>query len=89
MKTHSLKTWPQYFEAIARGIKTAEFRKDDRLFQAGDTLDLQEYDPDESPPRYTGRSIRMTVSHILRGPAAGIPEGYAMLSLQRPDSLKG
>ena len=54
--THALKCWPQYFQAIVSGTKTYELRReDDRRFSCGDTLVLQEYDPQshtftETPP---------------------------------------
>lgn len=40
MKTHELKTWPKYFEAVRTGVKTFEIRKDDRdeRFKVGDRL---------------------------------------------------
>ena len=43
MTIHELKIWPQYFDAIASGIKTFEVRKDDRGFAVGDTLVLKEW----------------------------------------------
>lgn len=39
---HDLKILPQYFQAVAEGRKTFEIRKDDRGFQAGDTVRLYE-----------------------------------------------
>lgn len=59
MKTHYLKTLPAYFDAVHRGDKTFEIRSNDRDFQTGDTLVLQEYHPqrDETrgaPPRPAG-----------------------------------
>lgn len=44
-KVHHLKTWPDYFAAVRRGSKTFEVRTNDRDFQVGDLLVLQEYDP--------------------------------------------
>lgn len=35
---HELKTWPDFFDAIWNNEKHFELRKDDRGFQAGDTL---------------------------------------------------
>ena len=43
---HELKILPPYFEAVIDGRKTFEIRKDDRGFQAGDTVMLREYDPE-------------------------------------------
>lgn len=44
-KVHELKTEPAYFDAVLRGDKTFEVRKNDRDFQTGDTLVLKEFDP--------------------------------------------
>ena len=43
--SHDLKTLPVYFDAVLRGDKTFEVRKNDRDFQTGDTLVLKEWDP--------------------------------------------
>lgn len=44
-KTHSVKSWPTEFEAVADGIKTFEVRRNDRDYQPGDVLVLREYVP--------------------------------------------
>lgn len=71
-----LKTEPAMWVAIRDGRKTAEFRRDDRGFEVGDVLQLC-YGSDLP-------IIEKCVSHIVRGPAFGIPAGFAMLSLQEP-----
>lgn len=76
MTTHHLKTWPEYFQAVADGRKPFEVRRDDRDFQDGDTLVLQEYDEG-----YTGASLRASVSYVLRSPLF-VKSGYAILGLQ-------
>ena len=79
--SHDLKTLPVYFDAVLRGDKTFEVRKNDRDFQTGDTLVLKEWDPDARGPEtvssgglpqaprmpgaYTGREIMATASYIL------------------------
>ena len=45
-KTHTLKTWPEYFSAVVLGHKRFEIRKNDRDFSVGDTLILEEYNPE-------------------------------------------
>lgn len=88
MTTHILKEQPDPFLAVEIGAKTSEFRKYDRNFQVGDDLILMEWNPSigfcspkyESIPKWTGRAIRKTISHIQTG--FGIPEGYCVLSLR-------
>lgn len=77
---HELKTWPEYFKAIEDGRKNFEVRYNDRNFQVGDTLILQEYDPDKK--RFTGEWERRIVSYILPGGGFGIEQGYVILGLR-------
>lgn len=77
---HDLKTWPEPFQAVWERRKCAEFRADDRGFRDGDALILREFDPDSG--RYIGRSVGVTITHVCRGGAFGIPVGYAMLSFR-------
>jgi hypothetical protein len=62
---HKLKTWPEYFQASWDKKKTADLRKDDRNYQVGDILSLEEYDPANN--RYSGRWITAEVRDIVRG----------------------
>lgn len=86
MKVHVLKVWPEFYWPLVKGQKTAEFRKDDRDFAEGDLLMLQPWSPKvfspESGPQghLNWPAVRAVVSHISRG--AGIPQGYALLSLK-------
>ena len=79
MKTHALKTHTEQFAALVSYAKKAEFRKDDRDFQVGDGLDLIEWDPIEDEAM--SNRFRCVITHIVRGPAFGIPDGYVMLSI--------
>ncbi len=51
---HELKTWPEFWDAVDRGEKTFEVRKDDRGFQVGDVLALQRWQPLEETPSMNG-----------------------------------
>lgn len=86
MTTHYLKTDREAFIQVGKGYKKAEFRKDDReeRFDILDTLVLVEVVEDNGEKRATGRDFSVMVTHILRGPDYGIPEGYAMLSITEP-----
>lgn len=45
MKTHTLKTWPEEFQAIRAGRKRHESRDNDRDFRVGEFLRLEEFVP--------------------------------------------
>lgn len=62
MATIHKKIQPQYFEAIIAGKKNYELRLNDFKVQEGDTLVLEEWDPDMKS--YTGRTIEKTVSYV-------------------------
>lgn len=64
---HELKIWPAYFAAVLDGRKTFEVRKNDRGFNAGDTVYMREFDPAVSVEihRYTGMSIRFRIGYVL------------------------
>lgn len=79
--THALKTWPEYFSLIKDDTKTFELRKDDRPFEIGDTVILQEYSPPDTG--YTGREEERVISYILRDvPHLGLKKGYCILGLK-------
>jgi hypothetical protein len=78
---HELKTWPKEFHAVVDGVKTAEFRWDDRGFAVGDTLLLCEWDT--KTDKYTGRQECVVVTHLVFGNKFGIPSGYVMMSIRR------
>lgn len=79
MIIHELKIWPDSFLPILKGQKHAEFRKDDRNYCMGDVLHLREWQPEV---HYTGRECLLSVSHVLRGPAFGVPDGFAVVSFE-------
>jgi len=82
-KTHELKTWPEYFEAIWDERKNFELRKNDRNFEVGDVLLLQEYEP--TTEVYSGRVIKVTVTYILFGGEWGLTEGDCIMALRYDD----
>lgn len=80
MKTHYLKVWPSYFEALVEGRKSFELRKDDRGFSVGDVLVLQEWDP--ALESYTGRQVIREVEYIARDvPGFGLMQGFCIMSI--------
>jgi RecJ-like exonuclease len=47
MATHELKCWPKFYWAIQEGLKTFEYRKNDRGYDVDDDLLLQLFAPCE------------------------------------------
>lgn len=89
-RIHELKCWPDFFTAIDQGDKTFELRKNDRGFQAGDVLCLNEWDPnwEYSPaePRrrdnYTGREMHVRVKYVLSGSRFGLLDGWVAMAIE-------
>lgn len=77
---HELKTWTEYYDRIVSGEKKFEIRKNDRDFQVGDTLLLQEYFPNLK--QYSENVMKVKVTYILHGPAFGIEKDYCVMSIQ-------
>lgn len=77
---HSLKTWPEYWMALASGNKTFEARKNDRNFKVGDTLRLWHYDPKTGEEN--GACIEADVTYVLYGPAFGVEDGWCVMALR-------
>lgn len=78
-KIHTLKTWPEYFAAIIDGRKRFELRKNDRDYQVGDLLVLQEYDP--ITRTFTKEMIAKRVTYMIVG-GPFLPEDMACMSLE-------
>ncbi|KKQ08341.1 MAG: hypothetical protein US19_C0027G0018 [Candidatus Daviesbacteria bacterium GW2011_GWB1_36_5] len=61
-KSIEKKVWPEYFQKILDGVKTYELRLADFQCNPGDTLVLQEWDPNTK--EYTGRKLEKTVTYV-------------------------
>jgi hypothetical protein len=84
LKNHNLKTWPIFYQEVKSGKKTFEERLDDRGYEVGDTLTLQEFDPDKQ--EYTGDEIVKGVPYLLREPYA--KDGHVIMSITEPCQLE-
>ena len=73
---HDLKISPEYFDAVAQGIKPFEVRKNDRMFRVGDVLRLSEWNGNV----YTLRTTYKVITYILNDPDY-VKEGYVILGL--------
>ncbi len=81
-KEHTLKTWSQYFDRIETGQKLFEVRKNDRDFQVGDILRLEEWNPETK--EYSHRVIHVEVTYVLQGGQFGIDPGFCVMSITNP-----
>ena len=77
MKTHELKILKPFFESVESGEKTFEIRKNDRGFQKGDRVILQEVIGVDR--FHTGRTITKKITFVLGG--WGLQEDYVALGL--------
>lgn len=86
MITHVVKSWPNFFIPIEEGTRHHELRLNDRNYQVGDKLLLQEYLPDEQ--KYTGRDLTVKITSITSReiPCAvsgsGLDDEYCILSIE-------
>ena len=85
IQEHQLKTTDVYFDAVARGEKTFEVRRDDRGFQRGDIQVLKRWtgiSASAGPHNPHYEPIRKRISYVLTGGQWGIEPGYVVMGLQ-------
>lgn len=58
------KIWPKYFELVKSGKKRFEVRVADFDIKEGDTIVLEEWDPQTK--KYTGRTLTKKVDYLLK-----------------------
>jgi hypothetical protein len=78
-REHDLKCWPEFFKHLWSGEKTFEIRKDDRGYQAGDTLTLREWTERHG---YSGRWIKYDVPFLLGGIWPGLGPEHVCMSIK-------
>ncbi len=76
-KPHELKTVNPYFTDVWNGQKTAELRFNDRNFQVGEKMVLNEYDKESDT--YSGRFVVAVITNIVSD-YVGLMPGFVMLS---------
>ena len=81
-RVHKLKIKSEHFSAVINKTKTAEIRYNDRNYQAGDILILNEID---SLGNFTGNYCEVIVTHVL-GDNQYLQTGYVMLSFHMLNS---
>jgi hypothetical protein len=89
MKIHELKTWPEFFQPLVKGLKFFELRKNDRNFQIADILVLKEWIPRMEV--YTGESVVMEITSMVIGDEIGkgvLAEGYCILGVRPLEAFR-
>ena len=78
-KHHNIKILPEYFNqvvSVSGGKKRFELRKNDRDYQVGDTVTLEEWQPEKG---YTGNAITVEIQYLLKDcPEYGLMPGYCI-----------
>jgi hypothetical protein len=81
---HTVKSWPHLFAALIAGEKRFDLRRDDRGYEVGHFVILNEYDPEAQT--YSGRWARVLITYKT-SPAnpcalsdAGLAPGFCILS---------
>jgi len=82
---HQLKCEAPYFQDIIKGIKTYEVRKNDKNYDVGDYLALNEieyvFERDACMYKYTGNSALYKVVHVLNDNMY-CKDGYVIMSIR-------
>ena len=96
LRKHSLKTAVPYFNAIVRGEKKFEVRRDDRGFQTGDKLLLRKHGKGPHSTSSVGYldadgevtgiaehadTVEVKILWILTGGQFGVEPGYVVMSI--------
>ena len=82
MVEHKLKIKSEHFSAVINKTKTAEIRYNDRNYQVGDILNLNEIDENGV---FTGNNCAVIVTHVLDDNQY-LQTGYVMLSFHMLNS---
>jgi len=83
-KHHELKIQSVHFNEVLAGRKTSEVRLNDRNYQAGEVLFLQEIDGNGD---YTGQALNAEITHVLPGGQYGLDEQWCVLSISNATNL--
>lgn len=94
MTEHVLKTLEDYWDAVERGDKNFEVRRDDRGFQRGDVLILRRVHwadfrdgkrelVESRDSRNARRELRRKITYVLTGGQFGIDAGFVVLGLRK------
>ncbi len=81
MKIHTIKCIPKYFNLVKSGEKRFELRKDDRDYEVGDAVILEEWDDIDS--KYTGHVLLIPeIDFIFKDVHEGLHGGHCIFSFK-------
>lgn len=81
---HFIKIHTTYFESVLNDTKTFELRKNDRDYEVGDKLILNEINENTL---YTGRSLAVVITYILNGPTYGLCDGFCIMAFKKCEKV--
>ncbi|MBN8955002.1 MAG: DUF3850 domain-containing protein [Rhizobiales bacterium] len=92
VRVHTLKTIDTVWDAVERGEKRFEVRKNDRFFQRGDIVRLSKVDRDGyyiTPPGKMFGTIDLDfkIGWTLQGGQFGIEPGYIVFQLEPCEAM--
>ena len=79
-KVHYIKCWPEFYKPVRKGEKTFELRKNDRGYEKGDVLVIQEWD--QGGNGYTGNECVRVVSSIVKE-GFGLEKGHCCMGMKK------
>ena len=77
-RIHEVKILPEYFDAVEKGVKTWEYRFNDRNYAVGDVLILHEW----KDSGYTPRRLTVKITYILSD-FPQLPDGWVIMSIKK------
>lgn len=78
---HVVKCKKTYFEQAVKGTKKFEVRKNDRNYQPGDIIIMQEIEDDNGPAVcYTGRFVLCKIGYMLED-FEGLTPGFVAFTI--------
>lgn len=79
MKTHELKLNIAFCDAVLKGLKTFEIRKNDRDFKMGDLIEFKPVNNDGEEGYHKVQNRTYKITYILDN--WGLKEGYVALAI--------
>lgn len=86
MKTHKLKLNIAFCDAVLKGLKTFEIRKNDRNFKMGDLIKFKPVNNDGEACCHEVQNLTYKITYILDN--WGLKEGYVALAIKEEKALR-